>query len=679
MNKILLSCFLFGQIFFFIPGNALAKNEHKSFVRTSNYFLLSGTALENPETIETLSHFDLLILPAEAQIFNQDFFEDVRKRNPDVLILAYVPTVSYNNLYWSDTLHIQLKHGIKNTWWLKDQNGTIQTIWPDTSALNLSSDWATYLANFVIDNILSTDLWDGIFYDEVGDTISWVGSVDTDINHRSDNPASADDSWKKGYIQLLSQTRANMKPDDLIVINGSSTKEYQPFINGRMFESFPTPWEGDGTWTTVTNQYLDLETRVRKSPLFIVNGNTNNTGDQTNYRAVRFGLASTLLGNGYFGFDFGTKSHAQLWQYDEYGAFLGDPKGTREDVLFPENKYLKKSVWERDFSNGKVLVNATDTIQTVRLDGEYEKLHGTQDPIVNNGAIISRVTLNAKDGLLLLRPLENVSNASFVSGTFTRVFNGTGQTKRTGFFAYDARYRGGQQIVHTDLDANGSKETIVADQTHVTIYEEDGTQMTSFYPYSNTYKNGINIAVGDLNGDGRAEIVTGTENGGGPHVRIFNKDGFLIHPGFFAYDEQFRGGVHVAIGDINGDHINEIITGAGKGGGPHVRVFTKDGTAISPGFFAYDEEFHGGVHVSAGDVNGDGIDEIITGAGKGGGPHVRVFDERGNIKNQFFAFDPTETQGVEIACSDVDGDGIDEILGLTSNVFTLSSESLGNP
>ncbi|KKR97639.1 MAG: hypothetical protein UU48_C0011G0031 [Candidatus Uhrbacteria bacterium GW2011_GWF2_41_16] len=143
-----------------------------------------------------------------------------------------------------------------------------------------------------------------------------------------------------------------------------------------------------------------------------MNGNTNNTGDQTNYRAVRFGLASTLLGNGYFGFDFGTKSHAQLWQYDEYGAFLGDPKGTREDVLFPENKYLKKSVWERDFSNGKVLVNATDTIQTVRLDGEYEKLHGTQDPIVNNGAIISRVTLNAKDGLLLLRPLENVSNAS---------------------------------------------------------------------------------------------------------------------------------------------------------------------------------------------------------------------------------------------------------------------------
>ena len=183
----------------------------------------------------------------------------------------------------------------------------------------------------------------------------------------------------------------------------------------------------------------------------------------------------------------------------------------------------------------------------------------------------------------------------------------------------------------------------------------------------------MNISVGDLESDGTVEIVTGTEDGGGPQIRIFNANGVLIHPGFFAYDTAFRGGVNVAIGDLNNDGWYEIIAGAGVGGGPHVRVFNKDGKVINPGFFAYDPSFRGGVNVAVGDLDGDHDDEIITGPGDGGGPQIRVFSKEGLLLNPgFFAYDESGRNGVEVSAGDLDGDGRDEIIGIGSDVFTLS-------
>jgi hypothetical protein len=438
-----------------------------------------------------------------------------------------------------------------------------------------------------------------------------------------------------------------------------------------MFETFPSSDKSLGQWNGSARDYLSYEDALTRPAVNIVNVNSNNTGINTDYRRIRFGIATTLLGEGYFSYDYGTENHAQTWRFDEYDIYLGAAKGNpeRKDAL---GSSITQGVWERDYSNGKVLLNATGQAQTIRLDGEYEKLHGSQDPAVNDGRFVSRVTIGAQDGLILLRPLEAINNTTFVNGAFARIFAKDGTTKRTGFFAYDPIARGSTRIVHADTDADGVKETVVADDTYVSIYD-NGQLFVKFAPYTDTYKQGVNIAVADLEKDGTVEIVTGTERGGGPQLRIFNKNGVLIHPGFFAYDTTFRGGVNVALGDLNGDGTVEVVAGAGVGGGPHVRVFNKDGKLINPGFFAYDPKFRGGVNVAVADIDGDGKDEIITGPGKGGGPHVRVFDKDGKMKAQFFAFEEAQSNGLEVAATDLDGDGRAEIIGLSSDVFTLST------
>ncbi|PIT93546.1 hypothetical protein COU00_03800 [Candidatus Falkowbacteria bacterium CG10_big_fil_rev_8_21_14_0_10_43_11] len=155
------------------------------------------------------------------------------------------------------------------------------------------------------------------------------------------------------------------------------------------------------------------------------------------------------------------------------------------------------------------------------------------------------------------------------------------------------------------------------------------------------------MAAADLNFDGRDEIITGAGPGGGPHVRIFDQTGKVMGQ-FFAYNKNFRGGVSVAAGDVDGDGRDEIITGAGPGGGPHVRIFDRKGK-VKEQFFAYNKNFRGGVNVAAADLNFDGRDEIITGAGPGGGPHVRIFSKTGVILNEFFGYDQNFRGGVNVS------------------------------
>jgi len=225
----------------------------------------------------------------------------------------------------------------------------------------------------------------------------------------------------------------------------------------------------------------------------------------------------------------------------------------------------------------------------------------------------------------------------------------------------------GAQVAAGDVNGDGLAEIITApgpgSAPIVKILDREGTLQKQFYAYSENFRGGVNLAAGDVNGDGRAEIITGPGAGGGPQVKVFNQDGILLYQ-FFAYVKSFRGGVNLAAGDVNGDGRAEIITGPGAGGGPHVRVFNARGE-VKLQFFAYDKNFRGGVRVAAADIDGKIANrqaEIITGPGPGGGPQVKVFDRRGQLRTQFFVFDKKFRGGLSVAAADVNRDGAIEIV-----------------
>lgn len=206
-------------------------------------------------------------------------------------------------------------------------------------------------------------------------------------------------------------------------------------------------------------------------------------------------------------------------------------------------------------------------------------------------------------------------------------------------------FDGGLFVATGDTNKDGKEELVVAQdggEGLVSVFRPQGSLIATFDPFES--KGSTRVAMGDVDGDGVDEVITTRGAGFDSTVRVHGFAGTFVKE-FLAYAKSYDRGVFVASGDLDGDHDDEIVTGTDNGGGPQVQIYDGAGKWLGT-FFAYDKDFRGGVRLSVGNLSDWPGASIITAAGPGGGPHVRVYNGYAKLIGTFFAGDQSDRKGI---------------------------------
>jgi hypothetical protein len=281
--------------------------------------------------------------------FAPDMVRQLRQLNPNILILTSINAVEND--------------GLPDDYYLKDVNGHKIEVWPGSFRLNLTKAYvAEYQAQYAYQRMLDGGLmYDGVFFDNVMTTQSWLThdiygnpvQIDADEDGQPDDAATLDANWKAGVFHEI-QTFRQMMP--YAIVNGHSLNIYEPgiaelfngvslgFVTANVLEGemeFPELWDEYNQW--MTQAQSPRITMFESSPLDQIAYGYDYSPEQkiptstlefarTYYPWMRFGLALTLMNDGYFAHEFGDTWHGNDWWYDELDFDLGYPSGPAQRV-----------------------------------------------------------------------------------------------------------------------------------------------------------------------------------------------------------------------------------------------------------------------------------------------------------------------------------------------------------
>ncbi|MEI7620145.1 MAG: putative glycoside hydrolase [Candidatus Falkowbacteria bacterium] len=565
---------ILAAILFLLPFSTHASDISAKNPKTANAFLRWNLTLDDAER---LSRYDVLILDMENQVNNPELLKRIRQLNPSVTILAYVSSQEIRHdtaIHPEVTLRQKMFARLPESWYLRDNNNFKISFWDKTWMINITGSapldkgerFNDYLPRFIDEEILSTGLWDGIFFDNLWDSINWLnnGNVDIDNDGQIELAAELNNTWQDGVKKILSKTRARVGYDYILMANSSSFKDYQPYLNGRMFEDFPSPYEQDGTWQGNINSYQEIKNYNVKPNIYIFNS-TNTPKD--NYSKMRYGLASSLLFNDvYFSFDNSVYDHGQTWWYDEYDFSLGLALNSAYKLDYDKNI---QNVWRRDFANGMVLVNNSLSEQTFDIESGYRKLYGRQDSVVNSGGELTRVTIGPRDALVLETVL-GVQNLYLKNYYRYQVYNLNGEQIYNNYQWGSDTYKNGElvkpeknnkaskikerKVILNGVRVEGSPTSTKA---NIKIYNAKNKMVGAFKAYPDNLKSGVRVALGDINGDKQLEIAV-LPVYGQPNLKIFSLKGKLLKEYWlgFTSDRYFY---DLSMADVNNDKLAEIL------------------------------------------------------------------------------------------------------------------------
>lgn len=398
---------------------------------------------------------------------------------------------------------------------------------------------------------------------------------------------------------------------------------------------------------------------------------------------------------------------------DDGGGILNENSGTTEihQSLISGNSAVSGGGVYNQTATGTVLItNSTIAFNSARSDGAASDLGGGGIGIPNGNITIINSTI-ARNTDVGNGP-EGAGGIAKSSGTLT-LYNSVVSLNLGGAGT------AADDVDFSDVDA--SSAIFVGGDPRLGALQDNGGPTLTMMPFSNSplIDSGNNVRAtvdgqsgsdplpgdqrtfsrlidGNVNGLSTVDVgavefnpgpdvpyVTGADAGQPSRITLYNQDG-TVRWTKFAFDPAFTGGVRVAVGDVNGDGIQDVIAGEGPGGFSRIRAFNGVNGQFLFGAAPFGSSYSGGIYVAAGDFNDDGLDDVVAGTGGDFVSRVRVRNAANpsqNLRN-ILVGTASDMDEVQVAVGDVDNDNTLDIiatLGPQVKVFDGSVNTLTPP